>query len=211
MIRIEFIFSHFKSIPLGASGERFRKQTKEGKSLFTLRGLVSCDANKTSSELPLGVYLYFSWLHFGNFHQTIQFCIKDNSVWKRFRKKRFFWEEISCKETFIINFWTFFTSRPILFFFSRKYFLRRDFMDKEIFIINFWTFSLQVDQGVIWKTMMDWESLAAVAEKVDEGQIPTTKQTVYVRQRSSIAFYQAKQDWKLIALHDFAKKRNYVN
>ena len=27
---------------------------KEKKSLFTLRGLVSCDANKTSSELPLG-------------------------------------------------------------------------------------------------------------------------------------------------------------
>ena len=51
MIRIEFIFSRFKSIPLGASGEGFRKQTKEGKSLFTLRGLVSCDANKTSSEL----------------------------------------------------------------------------------------------------------------------------------------------------------------
>ena len=49
MIRIEFIFSRFKSIPLGASGEGFRKQTKEGKSLFTLRGLVSCDANKTSS------------------------------------------------------------------------------------------------------------------------------------------------------------------
>ena len=55
MIRIEFIFSHFKSIPLGASGEGFRKQTKEGKSLFTLRGLVSCDANKTSSELPLSM------------------------------------------------------------------------------------------------------------------------------------------------------------
>ena len=53
MIRIEFIFSRFKSIPLGASGEGFRKQTKEGKSLFTLRGLVSCDANKASSELPL--------------------------------------------------------------------------------------------------------------------------------------------------------------
>ena len=51
MIRIEFIFSRFKSILLGASGEGFRKQTKEGKSLFTLRGLVSCDANKTSSEL----------------------------------------------------------------------------------------------------------------------------------------------------------------
>ena len=56
MIRIEIIFSHFKSIPLGASGEGFRKQTKEGKSLFTLRGLVSCDANETSSELPLSVY-----------------------------------------------------------------------------------------------------------------------------------------------------------
>ena len=56
MIRIEFIFSHCKSIPLGASGEGFRKQTKEGKSLFTLRGLVSCDANKTSSELPLFLY-----------------------------------------------------------------------------------------------------------------------------------------------------------
>ena len=56
MIRIEFIFSRFKSILLGASGEGFRKQTKEGKSLFTLRGLVSCDANKTSSELPLVVY-----------------------------------------------------------------------------------------------------------------------------------------------------------
>ena len=41
MIRIEFIFSRFKSISLGASGEGFRKQTKEGKSLFTLRGLVS--------------------------------------------------------------------------------------------------------------------------------------------------------------------------
>ena len=53
MIRIEFIFSRFKSILLGASGEGFRKQTKEGKSLFTLRGLVSCDANKSSSELPL--------------------------------------------------------------------------------------------------------------------------------------------------------------
>ena len=56
MIRIEFIFSRFKSILLGASGEGFRKQTKEGKSLFTLRGLVSCDANKTSSELPLDIY-----------------------------------------------------------------------------------------------------------------------------------------------------------
>ena len=55
MIRIEFIFSRFKSILLGASGEGFRKQTKEGKSLFTLRGLVSCDANKTSSELPLEI------------------------------------------------------------------------------------------------------------------------------------------------------------
>ena len=54
MIRIEFIFSRFKSILLGASGEGLRKQTKEGKSLFALRGLVSCDANKTSSELPLG-------------------------------------------------------------------------------------------------------------------------------------------------------------
>ena len=53
MIRIEFIFSRFKSILLGASGKGFRKQTKEGKSPFTLRGLVSCDANKTSSELPL--------------------------------------------------------------------------------------------------------------------------------------------------------------
>ena len=53
MIRIEFIFSRFKSILLGASGEGFRKKTKEGKSLFNLRGLVSCDANKTSSELPL--------------------------------------------------------------------------------------------------------------------------------------------------------------
>jgi hypothetical protein len=53
MIRIEFIFSRFKSIPLGASGEIFRNQTKGEKSLFTLRGLVSCDANKTSSELPL--------------------------------------------------------------------------------------------------------------------------------------------------------------
>ena len=53
MIRIEFIFSRFKSILLGASGEGFRKQTKEGKTLFTLRGLVSYDANKTSSELPL--------------------------------------------------------------------------------------------------------------------------------------------------------------
>ena len=53
MIRIEFIFPRFKSIPLGASGERFRKQTKGEKYLFTLRGLVSCDANKTSSELPL--------------------------------------------------------------------------------------------------------------------------------------------------------------
>ena len=56
MIRIEFIFSRFKSILLGASGEGFRKQTKEGKSLFNLRGLVSCDANKTSSELPLERY-----------------------------------------------------------------------------------------------------------------------------------------------------------
>ena len=53
MIRIKLIFSRFKSIPLGASGEGFRKQTKEEKSLFTLRGFVSCDANKTSSELPL--------------------------------------------------------------------------------------------------------------------------------------------------------------
>ena len=53
MIRIEIIFSHFKSIPLGASGEGFRKQIKEGKSLFILRGLVSCDANETSFELPL--------------------------------------------------------------------------------------------------------------------------------------------------------------
>ena len=58
MIRIEFIFSRFKSILLGASGEGFRKQTKEGKSLFTLRGLVSCDANKTSSELPLKIRPY---------------------------------------------------------------------------------------------------------------------------------------------------------
>ena len=54
MIRIEFIFSRFKSILLGASSEGFRKQSKEGKSLFTLRGLVSSDANKTSSELSLG-------------------------------------------------------------------------------------------------------------------------------------------------------------
>jgi hypothetical protein len=51
MIRTQFIFSLFKSIPQGASGEGFRKQTKEGKSFFTLRGLVSCDANKTCSEL----------------------------------------------------------------------------------------------------------------------------------------------------------------
>ena len=57
MIRIEFIFSRFKSILLGASGEGFRKQTKEGKSLFTLRGLVSCDANETSFELPLKISL----------------------------------------------------------------------------------------------------------------------------------------------------------
>ena len=55
MIRIEFLFSHFKSILLGASGEGFRKQTKEGKSLFTLQGVVSGDANKTSSELPLNI------------------------------------------------------------------------------------------------------------------------------------------------------------
>ena len=54
MIRIEFTFSCFKSIPLGASGEGFRKQTKEGKSFFTLSGLGSCDANNTSSELSLG-------------------------------------------------------------------------------------------------------------------------------------------------------------
>ena len=68
MIRIEFIFSRFKSIPLGASGEGFRKQTKEGKSLFTLRGLVSCDANKTSSELPLttGKMHYITSFSFNN-------------------------------------------------------------------------------------------------------------------------------------------------
>ena len=53
MIWIEFIFSRFKPILLGASGEGFRKQTKEEKSLFILRGLVSCDANETSFELPL--------------------------------------------------------------------------------------------------------------------------------------------------------------
>ena len=53
MIRIEFIFSCFKFIPLGASGEVFRNQSKEEKSFFTLGGLVSCDANITSSELPL--------------------------------------------------------------------------------------------------------------------------------------------------------------
>ena len=66
MIRIEIIFSHFKSIPLGASGEGFRKQTKEGKSLFTLRGLVSCDANETSFELPLLLNNMFSleWSRF---------------------------------------------------------------------------------------------------------------------------------------------------
>ena len=62
MIRIEFIFSRFKSILLGASGEGFRKQTKEGKSLFTLRGLVSCDANKTSSELPLDSMNVCKWI-----------------------------------------------------------------------------------------------------------------------------------------------------
>ena len=62
MIRIEIIFSHFKSIPLGASGEGFRKQTKEGKSLFTLRGLVSCDANETSFELPLDLPTVTSFL-----------------------------------------------------------------------------------------------------------------------------------------------------
>ena len=61
MIRIEIIFSHFKSIPLGASGEGFRKQTKEGKSLFTLRGLVSCDANETSFELPLLLSALLNW------------------------------------------------------------------------------------------------------------------------------------------------------
>ena len=75
MIRIEFIFSRFKSIPLGASGERFRKQTKEGKSLFALRGLVSCDANKTSSELPLAlckysVYALTHFFFFYNFRYT---------------------------------------------------------------------------------------------------------------------------------------------
>jgi hypothetical protein len=32
MIRIEFVFSHFKSIPLGASGEVFRNQTKGEKA-----------------------------------------------------------------------------------------------------------------------------------------------------------------------------------
>ena len=53
LIRIEFIFSRFKSIPLGASGEGFRNQSKGGKSLIILRGLVSCDANIDSSELPL--------------------------------------------------------------------------------------------------------------------------------------------------------------
>ena len=58
MIRVEFIFSRFKSILLGASGEGFRKQTKDGKSLFTLRGLVSCDANITSSELPLYLLIH---------------------------------------------------------------------------------------------------------------------------------------------------------
>ena len=73
MIRIEFIFSRFKSIPLGASGEGFRKQTKEGKSLFTLRGLVSCDANKTSSELPLVVGRANQQMDRKRFLQLLQF------------------------------------------------------------------------------------------------------------------------------------------
>jgi hypothetical protein len=32
MIRIEFVFSRFKSIPLGASGEVFRNQSKGEKA-----------------------------------------------------------------------------------------------------------------------------------------------------------------------------------
>ena len=79
MIRIEFIFSRFKSILLGASGEGFRKQTKEGKSLFTLRGLVSCDANKTSSERPLlhrayfiSISLRYKWGYTYSFCQIFQ-------------------------------------------------------------------------------------------------------------------------------------------
>ena len=59
MIRIEFIFSRFKSTPLGASGEVFRNQTKREKSLIFLGGLVSCDANTTSSELPLPKIVYY--------------------------------------------------------------------------------------------------------------------------------------------------------
>jgi hypothetical protein len=53
MIRTEFVFSHFKSIPLGASGEVCRNQTKREKASITSGGLVSCDANITSSVLPL--------------------------------------------------------------------------------------------------------------------------------------------------------------
>ena len=60
VIMIEFVLSCFKSTPLGASGGVFRNQSKgiqifvkRVKSLFTLLGLVSYDANVTSSELAL--------------------------------------------------------------------------------------------------------------------------------------------------------------
>ena len=138
--------------------------------------------------------------------KTIQvwrrFRFEDNSILKRFLSKIFLLKKFLSKIFFSK---IFFRRRCEEILLQRDSFAKR-FFCKEIPCNEFLDNFLQVDQGVIWRTMMDWESLAAVAEKVDEGQIPTTKQTVYVRQRSSIVFYQAKQDWKLIALHDFAKK-----
>ena len=142
-----------------------------------------------------------------------QFSFADNSVSKRFQSKRFlsnrFLSKIFLLKKYLwkiffskISFWKIFFWKIFLAkrFFWEEIFLNRVFLQRNLYN-KFLNIFLQVDQGVIWRTMMDWESLAAVAEKVDEGQIPTTKQAVYVRQRSSIVFYQAKQDWKLIALH----------
>ena len=161
---------------------------------------------------------------FSSASKTIQVCIKDNSglktiqVWRQFNFEEISFQDISFEEISFedIFFEDIFSKKMWRDSFAKRFFckeilLQRDsfakrFFCKEIPCNEFLDNFLQVDQGVIWRTMMDWESLAAVAEKVDEGQIPTTKQTVYVRQRSSIVFYQAKQDWKLIALHDFAKK-----
>lgn len=141
--------------------------------------------------LEISIWRFSNWI--------IQFCIKDNSVLKTIQ----FWRDFIQRYFFPRDFfWRNFFRR----YFFQRYFFRRCFLRRNLYN-KFLDIFLQVDQGVIWRTMMDWESLAAVAEKVDEGQIPTTKQAVYVRQRSSIVFYQAKQDWKLIALHDFAKKK----